>query len=68
MALVLSRDPTFANNTLVVYEAIPFDMPPGTTAYRDANNAIAFFFPEDHPPGRPGTAPKVGAPRCALPP
>lgn len=46
VALVLSRDPTFrSGNTLVVYEPIPFAMAPGTTAFRDANNAIAFTFP-----------------------
>jgi hypothetical protein len=46
VALVLSQDATFrAGNVLVVYEPIPFDMAPGTTAYRDANNAIAFNFP-----------------------
>ena len=46
VSLVLSHDPTFrSGNTLVVYEAIQFDMAPGTTVYRDANNAIAFNFP-----------------------
>jgi hypothetical protein len=49
---VLSTDPTFkSNNTLVVYESIPFAMAPGTTAYRDANNSIAFYFPQDLQPG-----------------
>lgn len=53
VALLLSRSPTFtASNTLVVYERIPFDMPPGTTAYRDANNTIAFNFPDDLEPGQ----------------
>ena len=53
MALVLSRDPTFkSGNTLVVYEQIPFDMAPGTTVYRDANNTIAFNFPCDLEPGQ----------------
>jgi hypothetical protein len=52
VALVLSHDPTFkSNNTLVVYESIPFAMAPGTTAYRDANNSIAFYFPQDLQPG-----------------
>jgi hypothetical protein len=52
VALIVSRDPTFAaSNSLVVYERIPFDMPPGTTAYRDQNNAIAFNFPYDLEPG-----------------
>jgi hypothetical protein len=51
--LLLSRSPTFtASNTLVVYESIPFAMPPGTTAYRDENNAIAFNFPDDLEPGQ----------------
>jgi hypothetical protein len=51
--LVLSTDPTFrSNNTLVVYEAIPFDMAPGTTVYRDENNTIAFNFPSDLAPGQ----------------
>lgn len=53
IALVLSTDPTFkSNNTLVVYEPIPFDMPPGTTVYRDANNTIAFNFPNNLAPGQ----------------
>jgi len=53
VALLLSRSPTFtASNTLVVYEPIPFDMPPGTTAYRDANNTIPFYFPDDLEPGQ----------------
>lgn len=53
VALLLSRDATFtATNTLVVYEPIPFDMAPGTTAYRDQNNAIAFSFPPDLAPGQ----------------
>ncbi len=53
VALVLSQSPTFtASNTLVVYEPIPFDMPPGTTAYRDAGNSIAFNFPSDLAPGQ----------------
>jgi hypothetical protein len=53
VALILSRSPTFtASNTLVVYEPIPFDMPPGTTAYRDANNTIPFNFPDDLEPGQ----------------
>jgi hypothetical protein len=52
VALLLSRDPTFrSSNTLVVYEPIPFQMAPGTTAYRDANNTIAFYFPGDLQPG-----------------
>ena len=46
VALVLSHDPTFrSSNSLVVYEQIPFAMAPGTTAYRDAEHAIAFNFP-----------------------
>src|SRR5262249_57685920 len=53
VALIVSPDPTFkAGNRLVVYERIPFEMPPGTTAYRDQNHAIAFNFPEDLPPGQ----------------
>lgn len=53
VALTVSRDPTFtASNSLVVYERIPFDMPPGTTAYRDQNNSIAFNFPSDLEPGQ----------------
>jgi Papain family cysteine protease/Bacterial Ig domain/CARDB len=52
VALVLSRDPTFkSSNTLVVYESIPFAMAPGTTVYRDTNNSIAFYFPQDLEPG-----------------
>jgi len=48
IALLLSRDPTFqSTNTLVVYEQIPFDLVPGGTIYRDENNAIAFYFPQD---------------------
>jgi hypothetical protein len=35
-----------------VYEAIPFDMAPGTTVYRDENNTIAFNFPSDLAPGQ----------------
>lgn len=53
VALIVSKSPTFAaGNTLVVYEQIPFDMPPGTTAYRDAQNAIAFNFPDNLEPGQ----------------
>jgi len=53
VALTVSRDPNFTTgNTLVVYERIPFDMAPGTTAYRDANNSIAFKFPYDLEPGQ----------------
>ncbi len=53
VALVLSTDPTFkSNTTLVVYEQIPFDMAPGTTVYRDANNTIAFNFPSNLAPGK----------------
>ena len=53
VALVLSHDPTFTSNSvLVVYEQIPFDMPPGTTAYRDQDHAIAFNFPNDVEPGQ----------------
>jgi len=48
VALVMSRN---GSNDLVVYERIPFDMAPGTTAYRDQNNAIAFNFPYDLEPG-----------------
>ena len=52
VALVLSRDPTFrSGNTLVVYEPVPFAMAPGTTVYRDANNTIAFRFPDGLEPG-----------------
>jgi hypothetical protein len=52
VSLIVSRDPTFtSNNILVVYEPIPFDVAPGTTAYRDANNSIAFYFPQDLEPG-----------------
>ena len=53
VAVVLSRTPTFsASNTLVVYESIPFSMAPGTTAYRDEQNAIAFKFPDNLEPGQ----------------
>ena len=53
VAVVLSRDPTFTSgNTLVVYEPIPFDMAPGTTVYRDANNTIAFRIPDGLEPGK----------------
>ena len=53
VALVLSRDPTFrSSNILVVYEPIPFELAPGGTAYRDANNTIAFRFPQDLEPGQ----------------
>ena len=43
----------------MVYERIPLDMPPGTTAYRDQNNAIAFNFPYDLEPGQYSMAFKV---------
>ena len=53
VALVLSRDPTFtSSNILVVYESIPFEIAPGATAYRDANNRIAFNFPSNLEPGQ----------------
>ena len=53
VALLLSHDPTFrSSDTLIVYEPIPFEMPPGTTAYRDENNAIGFTFPADLQPGQ----------------
>lgn len=53
VALSVSRDPAFAaSNSLVVYERIPFDIAPGGTAYRDANNSIAFNFPYDLEPGQ----------------
>jgi C1A family cysteine protease len=53
VALILSHDPTFTStSTLVVYERIPFEMPPGTTAFRDQNNSIAFNFPDDVAPGQ----------------
>ena len=53
VALTVSRDPTFTtSNSLVVYERIPFDVAPGTTAYRDQNNSIAFNFPYDLQPGQ----------------
>jgi hypothetical protein len=53
VAVVVSSDPTFKTGTsLVVYERIPFTMPPGTTAYRDQSHAIAFNFPHDLQPGR----------------
>jgi hypothetical protein len=53
VALILSHDPTFTSNSaLVVYERIPFEMPPGTTAYRDQNNPIAFNFPQNLEPGQ----------------
>jgi hypothetical protein len=52
VALTVARDPAFANSSLVVYERIPFDIAPGTTAYRDANNSIAFNFPYDLEPGQ----------------
>jgi hypothetical protein len=52
VALTVSPDPTFATNSLVVYEKIPFDVAPGTTAYRDQNNSIAFNFPYDLQPGQ----------------
>jgi C1A family cysteine protease len=53
VALILSRDPTFtSSNILVVYEPIPFELTPGSTAYRDENNTIAFTFPSDLEPGQ----------------
>ena len=52
VALVLSSDTNFtSNDTYVVYEQIPFDLEPGANAYRDANNAIDFNFPDTLEPG-----------------
>jgi len=46
IALVLSKDSTItSNDSLVVYEQIPFDLASGEFVYRDANSAIAFNLP-----------------------
>lgn len=47
VSLVVSDDAYFTpSDTYVVYEAIPFELEPGTTAYRDEANAIPFRFPD----------------------
>lgn len=52
VALVVSRDANFtASDTYVVYDQIPFELEPGTNAYRDQNNSIAFNFPDSLEPG-----------------
>lgn len=52
IALVLSQDGTItSNDTLVVYEQIPYDLAPGEYVYRDANTAISFNLPSQLPNG-----------------
>ncbi len=50
--LLLSDNPTIASSDVfVVYEQIPFTLEPGGSAYRDADNAISFRFPDTLTPG-----------------
>ncbi len=50
--LMLSKDSTITSSDYyVVYETITFDLKPGTTAYRESNNPIAFQFPDTLQPG-----------------
>ena len=54
VSLILSKDTTFsANDTYVVYEEIPFDMPSGESAFRSfaEGNEIAFQIPQTIEPG-----------------
>jgi len=46
IALVLSKDPEMtSNDSLVVYEQIPFDLATGEYVFRDFSNAITFNLP-----------------------
>jgi len=46
IALVLSTDSTItSNDSLVIYEQIPFDLAPGEFVYRDESSAISFNLP-----------------------
>ncbi len=52
ITLVLSKDQNInANDAIVVYESIGFDLQPGEYVYRSENNAINFQFPTDLDPG-----------------
>ncbi len=48
ISLLLSVDAVFsANDRYIVYEPIPFDLQTGERVYRDNNNAIEFYLPND---------------------
>src|SRR5262245_12034094 len=50
--LMLSRDQIISpDDVYMVYEDIPFDLPSGTSVFRDASNPIAFTFPDTLEPG-----------------
>ncbi|HKK99918.1 MAG TPA: C1 family peptidase [Desulfotignum sp.] len=50
--LMLSRDPDISQSDYyVVYETIPFDLTPGESVYRNADNALSFQFPDRLEPG-----------------
>ncbi|MCA1794525.1 MAG: C39 family peptidase [Desulfobacteraceae bacterium] len=50
--LMLSRDPDITQSDFyVVYETIPFDLTPGESVYRNADNALSFQFPDRLEPG-----------------
>jgi len=47
VSLVLSKDTTFDNSDIyVMYEKIPFELEPATTALRDQSNPRTFNFPQ----------------------
>ena len=50
--LMLSDNPTITSSDIfVVYEQIPFTLDPGESAFRSADNAISFRFPDTLMPG-----------------
>ena len=52
VSLMLSTSPTInSGDIFVVYEQIPFVLEPGGSAFRDADNAISFRFPDTLAPG-----------------
>lgn len=52
LSLVLSKNTEITyNDTLVVYEEIPFELTSGKTAYRDSSNSLSFSFPDQVAPG-----------------
>lgn len=50
--LMLSPDDQISSDDIfVIYEPIPFDLEPGTTAFRNQDNALSFNFPDTLQPG-----------------
>ncbi len=50
--LMLSTDADLSSNDIyVVYETIPLDIGPGESVYRDQENNIPFYFPDNIPTG-----------------